>query len=119
MGYSMATAHKERLARAQTALEGLSIGDGFGERWFFIPSELATGLIAMRAEPAPIWDYTDDTQMALSIFYILRRYRAINRDQLALSFVRRYNPHRKYGASMRGLFEQIHDGVPWRDAAKG
>src|SRR5258708_18242490 len=73
----------------------------------------------MRAEPGPIWEYTDDTQMALSIFFILRKYKGIEPGQLAQSFVHRYNPHRKYGASMRGLFQQIHDGVPWRTAAQG
>src|SRR5579859_6148210 len=89
--------HSERLERARCALEGLSVGDSFGERWFYIPGELSAGLMAVRAEPAPIWDYTDDTQMALSVYAILRQHQTINRDQLALSFVRRYNPHRKIG----------------------
>jgi ADP-ribosylglycohydrolase len=110
--------HQERLARARCKLEGLSVGDGFGERWFYIPPDLAPSLIKARAEPAPIWDYTDDTQMALSIFFILRRYKGIDRAKLAQSFARRYNPERKYGASMRGLFEQVRNGVPWRTAAQ-
>ncbi|HLY25337.1 MAG TPA: ADP-ribosylglycohydrolase family protein [Aggregatilineales bacterium] len=113
----MTSQPQERLERARCALEGLSVGDSFGERWFYIPPELAPGLMAVQAEPAPIWDYTDDTQMALSIYSILRQHGTINRDQLALSFVRRYNPHRKYGASMRGLFQEIREGVPWREAA--
>src|SRR5579859_3123301 len=112
------TEHGTRLARARCALEGLSVGDSFGERWFFVAPEVMPGLLSMRAEPAPIWDYTDDTQMALSIFYILRKYRGIHQGHLAQSFVRRYNPHRKYGASMRGLFQDVHGGVPWRDAAQ-
>src|SRR5262249_45162135 len=104
--------HGERLIRARCALEGLSVGDAFGERWFFIPPDLAPNLIKLRAEPAPIWEYTDDTQMALSIFLTLRRFKGIEQAALAESFARRYNPDRKYGASMRGLFEQIRNGVP-------
>lgn len=110
--------HHIRLERARIALEGLSVGDGFGERWFFVAPELMQTLVLEHAEPAPIWDYTDDTQMALSIFYCLRKYRGIVGDVLAQSFVNRYNPHRKYGAAMRGLFQQIKDGVPWREAAQ-
>jgi len=107
-----------RLNRARVALEGLSVGDAFGERWFYIPSELIPGLISSRAEPAPIWDYTDDTQMALSVFHMLRRSQSIDQEGLALSFANYYSPSRKYGASMRGLFLHIADGVPWREAAR-
>ena len=37
--------------RAQLSLEGLSLGDAFGER-FFVDPRLVDGLIASRAVPA-------------------------------------------------------------------
>jgi ADP-ribosylglycohydrolase len=108
---------KNRLERAYLSLDGLAIGDGFGERWFFVAPEVAPGLIQMRALPAPIWDYTDDTQMALSLVSVLRQEGQVHQDKLALSFAKRYNPHRKYGASMRGLFLKILDRIPWQQAS--
>lgn len=104
--------------RALLALDGLSVGDAFGERWFSIAPEIRPMLMQLQAMPAPVWDYTDDTQMALSIVAILQRYGAINQEELARSFAQRYSPPRKYGASMRGLFEQINDGVAWQVASK-
>lgn len=112
-------AQATRLQRALIALEGLSVGDAFGDRWFYTPIEITPGLMQMRALPAPPWLYTDDTQMALSIVANLRLYQQIEQEQLAQSFARRYEPLRKYGASMRGLFLQIGEGVPWRQAAAG
>jgi ADP-ribosylglycohydrolase len=107
----------ERLQRARIALEGLSIGDSFGENWFYIPIEMIVGLIEARALPKPPWTYTDDTQMALSIYANLRDNSAINQDELAMSYAQRYKLERKYGASMRGLFEQFRAGIPWKEAA--
>ena len=52
----------DRLDRALAALEGLSVGDGFGQRFFYPPN--AHNLITARALPAPPWHYTDDTEMA-------------------------------------------------------
>ncbi|MCI0713999.1 MAG: ADP-ribosylglycohydrolase family protein [Chloroflexi bacterium] len=115
----MASPNNERLARARIALEGLSVGDAFGEKWFFIPVELMPGLMAARALPGPPWTYTDDTQMALSIYANLRDNGEISQTDLAMSFARRYNPYRKYGAAMRGLFEQFKVDAHWKDAAPG
>ena len=69
----------DRLARARLALEGLSLGDVFGQQ-FFIRSSLLEQLIAQRALPAPPWLFTDDTQMALSIVGSLARFGAIDQD---------------------------------------
>ena len=43
------------LARARLALEGLSIGDAFGER-FFVHPDVVEGLIRDRVLPARPWD---------------------------------------------------------------
>jgi len=55
------------LDRARLALDGLSVGDAFGERFFGSPA-LVEALIEQRAVPAPPWFWTDDTAMALSVF---------------------------------------------------
>ncbi|NTV64835.1 MAG: hypothetical protein HGA65_15095 [Oscillochloris sp.] len=55
-----------RLNRARVALEGLSVGDAFGER-FFVNPDIVSNLISQRALPASPWAYTDDTEMARKI----------------------------------------------------
>lgn len=94
------------------ALEGLSVGDAFGERLFGFGELIAEH----RAPPAP-WPYTDDTQMALSIVSNLRQYGSINQDALAQSFARRYEAGRGYGMAMHGLLQRIGAGEPWNDLA--
>ena len=49
--------------RAWLSLDGLSVGDTFGER-FFGPPEEVTKRIAARTLPPSPWSYTDDTEMA-------------------------------------------------------
>ncbi|HLW02567.1 MAG TPA: ADP-ribosylglycohydrolase family protein [Ktedonobacterales bacterium] len=107
-----------RLARALVSLEGLSIGDGLGERFFFRGTQ-AHVMIARRELPPRRWDYTDDTRMALSIVAILHEYDAIDQDALALHFAKLYaeEPRRGYGPAMHGLLADIHLGESWRDAA--
>ena len=55
----------DRLARASCSLEGLSVGDAFGDR------HLSIGKIQSRTLLPGDLRYTDDTQMALSIVEIL------------------------------------------------
>jgi ADP-ribosylglycohydrolase len=108
----------ERLARARCSLEGLSVGDAFGER-FFLPPGMAIARIEGRVLPAAPWPYTDDTQMALSIVSILRQHGTINQDRLAESFAEQYDPSRGYGPAMHGLLRAIRAGRPWGEAARG
>ncbi len=63
--------HALRMERAMLSLEGLSVGDAFGQRFFFAPS--VESLIGQRAFPQPPWPYTDDTEMALAIVEVLGR----------------------------------------------
>jgi hypothetical protein len=74
-----------RLERARLSLEGLSVGDAFGETFFVNPA-VVDSLIAERALASREWNYTDDTLMALSIFSILRQHGRIEQDLLASSF---------------------------------
>jgi ADP-ribosylglycohydrolase len=104
------------LERARISLDGLSAGDAFGDCFFGNPDQVAE-LIQRRVVPAAPWAYTDDTEMALSIFANLREYSRIEQDALAQSFAFRYNPQRGYGSSMHGLLEWIRLGVSWQVAA--
>jgi ADP-ribosylglycohydrolase len=107
-----------RIARARLSLEGLSIGDALGERFFFRGTHPPTMIARRELPPAP-WQYTDDTRMALSIVAILHEYGAINQDALALHFARLYveEPRRGYGLAMHDLLPAIRAGTPWRDVA--
>src|SRR5437870_155098 len=94
--------HASRLARARISLDGLSVGDAFGERFFVHPDDVAEVLIRCRSVPAPSWDFTDDTMMALSVFETLRRHGGIDQDHLAISLAERHDTSRGYGAAMHG-----------------
>lgn len=106
-----------RLARALVSLEGLSVGDAFGERFFVHPSSVGL-LIGERALPAPPWRYTDDTQMALSIVETLARDGEIHQDHLASSFGKRYDISRGYGPAMHQLLPAIRSRKHWSKAAQ-
>jgi ADP-ribosylglycohydrolase len=104
------------LGRALVSLDGLSVGDSFGEKFFLHPN-VVENIVAARAIPALPWYYTDDTEMALSIVAILRKYGQIDQDELAQSFAHRYNSDRSYGRAMHGLLEKIRNGEPWLHVA--
>lgn|GEM_PF-327758 len=113
----MVTIKDERLIRAYLSLEGLSVGDAFGEK-FFVHPDVVEGLIAARAIPsASWWSYTDDTQMALSIVSVLREYGIVNQEILAQSFAARYDSGRGYGQAVQKLLTQIKNGESWQKVA--
>ena len=107
------------MERALLALEGLSTGDAFGER-FFVHPDRAADLIAGRAVPAAPWTYTDDTVMALGIVEVLDRLGTIEQDTLARVFARRYwaEPGRGYGGAAHEILSDIRQGVPWQVTAR-
>lgn len=107
----------DRLARARLSLEGLSVGDAFGER-FFVASPALESIIAKRVLTAGPWTYSDDTLMALSVFEILRRHGEIRQDELARSFGQRYQYNRGYGPAMHRLLERVRLGADWRTASR-
>ena len=78
-----------RLARALRSLDGLSIGDAFGEAFFSNPTNLAPRMEA-RIAPDPPWHYTDDTIMAMSVVETLEEHGRIDQDGLAARFGRAY-----------------------------
>lgn len=104
------------LKRALVSLQGLSVGDAFGER-FFVHPNVVKNLIAERAVPAGPWKFTDDTMMAMSIVEILARFGRINQDRLAESFAQHYDQSRGYGPSMHNLLNEIRLGGHWHQLA--
>lgn len=115
----MADTHDIRIRRAARSLDGLSLGDAFGERFFVHPDHV-DGLIASRALPAGPWFWTDDTEMALAIVEVLDAHGGIDRDLLARVFVQRYarDPARGYGAGAHRLLAEIAGGRRWHEAAR-
>jgi ADP-ribosylglycohydrolase len=108
--------HAARMERARLSLDGLSVGDAFGQHFFIENVEF---LIPQRVIPFPRWKYTDDTEMALGIHEVIERHGRIDQDDLARVFARRYqrNPYRGYGATARTILDSIEQGLPWRTAS--
>ncbi|MBK9260628.1 MAG: ADP-ribosylglycohydrolase family protein [Polyangiaceae bacterium] len=108
--------HSERLRRALLSLDGLSIGDAFGERFFGYP-KLVLERIEQRALPAAPWKYTDDTEMALAIVEVLDNHERIDQNALAVVFGRRYaaDPTRGYGGTAHDILQAFSRGASWRD----
>lgn len=110
--------HEARMVRALTSLQGVSVGDAFGQR-FFGPPGSAPQMIQRRQPPPPRWHHTDDTEMTLSIVDVLDTHGGIDQDELAIAFARRHEeePLRGYGAGARQILRAISRHVPWREAA--
>lgn len=112
----MTATAEERLNRARIALEGLSVGDalgGFFEFAQYIPTEkLAERVQALMN--LSLWRYTDDTNMALSIYGLLRQDQAIDQDKLMADFALRFESGRGYGMGAHHLLKQVGMGGDWR-----
>ena len=103
------------IERALISLEGLSVGDAFGETAFYT----AYSPPSRQELPAGTWPWTDDTHMALSIVETLFTCGRIDQDALALHFARRFieAPYRGYAGGAALLLTQITQGADWRQAA--
>ena len=58
-------------------------------RWainFFMHADIALSMIRNRALPKEPWRFTDDTNMALSLYHNLTQYGEIKQDELAAEF---------------------------------
>jgi len=101
------------VVRAKVALEGLSVGDALGQRFFF--REIAE-MYGPGAQPPGPWWWTDDTNMALSIVDGLLEDGQIAEDRLALSFAARFDPGRQYGEAMYEVVPRLARET-WRQLA--
>ncbi|MEV2275414.1 ADP-ribosylglycohydrolase family protein [Nocardiopsis sp. NPDC049922] len=109
---------QRRVDRAVRSLRGLAVGDAFGDQYFLAEGRAAEA-VAARWLADPVWHWTDDTAMALSVVGVLVEYGRIDQDRLAEDFAGRYDPGRGYGPSMNRLLRRIGDGEPWRGLAAG
>jgi ADP-ribosylglycohydrolase len=106
--------------QAQLSLEGLSVGDAFGEQ--LLHAGKAARRLALDERVAPVgrtWMWSDDTAMAISIVETLAHAGRIEPDDLAERFARRYvmEPARGYGGGARQVLSEIAQGVPHGIAA--
>lgn len=114
------TNNKEKVKRARISLEGLNVGDCFGET-FFVGfagfKDMASSieeLVEKRELAITDWFWTDDSQMAFSIFKNLETFGEIEQYALAQSFADRYDVGRGYGSGMHeliGVFAQGKGGT--------
>lgn len=99
---------------ARQSLRGLAIGDAFGERVRLGGNGLPVTALEVTAAP---WPWTDDTEMACSVFAVLVRHGRIDQDELAASFAQHFDPARGYGSGAERRLQQIHAGQRWQEAS--
>ncbi|MGW6520384.1 MULTISPECIES: ADP-ribosylglycohydrolase family protein [unclassified Streptomyces] len=99
-------------AAARRSLEGLALGDAFGERWFPLfrdPRQAYEEVRARRMPEEPDWHWTDDTAMALGLVRVLDQYGEVRQRDLALAFALGFDadPARGYGHGMHQLLPRL------------
>ncbi len=109
---------KDRIKYAKCALDGIALGDCFGQT-FFVPDENACQRIKDREIVKEPWHFTDDTVMAIGIYRILEKYGEIKQDELAKVFAKNYalDWHRGYGGTAHSILRSIEEGKNWREVA--
>lgn len=103
--------------RAVASLRGLAVGDAVGA-CYFIP--LNQPSLADRLLPPDPWYWTDDSEMACSVYAVLRDHGRIDQDALARSFADHHDFDRGYGAGVNRMLRLIRqEGADWREQAAG
>jgi ADP-ribosylglycohydrolase len=98
-------------ARATASLYGLAVGDALGSQ-FFVPDNRQA--LTDRVLPPGPWQWTDDTEMACSVFRILADHGAVDQDALALSFATHHDFDRGYGPATGRMLRLVREGGDWR-----
>jgi len=110
-----------RMQPALNSLEGLSVGDAFGECFFSIASDAMAWekYLSTRTLPNWHWRWTDDTAMAVSILEVLGQHGVIDQDELATNFAARYawDDRRGYGGTAHGILMAIGAGKHWSNVS--
>jgi ADP-ribosylglycohydrolase len=102
----------DRRNRAVASLRGLAVGDALGS-CFFVPENREAH--AARRLPADPWFWTDDTEMACSVFAVLDRLGEADQDALAASFATHHDFDRGYGPGVNRMLRLIRqEGADWR-----
>lgn len=110
--------HSTRLERAYESLEAVAVGDAFGELFNGNPTMRAAGLDGRRLGPEDLpphpWAWTDDTNMASSVFENLRRFQNLDQSALSRSFAQHYHRFRNYSSAMAKVMQRIRAGEDWK-----
>lgn len=118
------TAASADRAAAHRSLEGLALGDAFGERWFPLfraPRVAYTQIRARQMPEEPHWHWTDDTAMALGVRRVLDQYGEIRQAELAGAFALGHDadPGRGYGSGMHELLPRlVEEPERWEELAR-
>ncbi|MBD1913389.1 MULTISPECIES: ADP-ribosylglycohydrolase family protein [unclassified Leptolyngbya] len=107
----------QSLDAAYNSLVGLAVGDAFGDQFFRLLAQYESPAENRILPPRP-WSWTDDTNMALSIYSVLRQDGHIEPNRLAQDFLERYNPSRDYGPALNRLLRETACGADLVQAAK-
>lgn len=109
------------LDKAHDSLLGLRVGDAFGSHFEFehVDWHRPRRAFESRELPDPIWRYTDDTQMASSIYTTLRQYSEIRSNKLAESFIQHFDISRGYGLGVEQMLIDCQAGEDWSMIASG
>jgi ADP-ribosylglycohydrolase len=102
----------DRRARALNSLYGLALGDALGSQ-FFVPAN--HDALEHRQPPPSPWQWTDDAEMACSVFAVLAQAGQIDQDLLAASFATHHDFDRGYGPSTNRLLRLVREGGSWRE----
>lgn len=107
----------ERKQLATTVLEGLSVGDAFGEVHSY-RSDNVRRCVELGVSAGPWW-WTDDTAMAIGLMECLVRLGAVDETQLASVFAANFKrePDRGYGRMARMVLQAIAAGEDWQAAS--
>ena len=111
----MVMTESTRLGYALDSLAGLSVGDALGAQYFMVGrkvEDLLAGVV-----PPPVWEWTDDTEMACSVVWMLAETGDIDQDRLAAAFAERCEPNRGYGMGAFVILHAIRQGMAWSEAA--
>ncbi|WP_433333599.1 ADP-ribosylglycohydrolase family protein [Spirillospora sp. CA-294931] len=111
----MGLTQQERTAAARSSLDGLSVGDAFGDRFFLLANRDLSRESGL--PPAP-WRWTDDSEMACSVYDVLNRRGGIDQDELARCFAERFDIGRQYGVGALELLERVRRGDHWHRASR-
>ena len=108
----------DQKARAMVSLDGLSVGDAFGQL-LSACARSARDIVKGKQLPLGPWWHTDDTQMAMAIVEELVANGEIVPDSLGGRFAKRFqaDPGRGYGRGVRKQLEEILLGSTWQETS--
>ena len=101
------------------ALEGVSLGDSFGQT-FFVDESVALQRIASKTLPDATWWLTDDSIMASAVYSTLDTLGTIEQSALVARFLQLYelDTSRGYGATMARMLRLVAGGADWRAVSR-